>query len=120
MSRLGQQHQESILASQFNVVRGILKPILRISRPSGASGFHTFPQSAASLLNAQTGNLKLVRTLLGQAAIDVTANIYTHVSPEKEREGALAIERAIYVDRSPLFPIRGTGTTRRQSIEGWK
>ena len=107
MSRLGRQHQESILASQFNVVRGILKPILRISRPSGASGFHTFPQSAASLLNAQTGNLKLVRTLLGHAAINVTANIYTRVSPEKEREAALAIERAIYVDRFRVVPNSG-------------
>jgi integrase len=80
---------------------------LGIPRVSGSSGFHTFRHSAASILNAQTGNLKLAQTLLGHAAIDVTANIYTHVSPEKEREAALAIERAIYGDLFPVVPNSG-------------
>jgi glutamate/tyrosine decarboxylase-like PLP-dependent enzyme len=33
----------------------------------------------------------------------MTANVYTHVSTESEREAAQAVERAIYGD---LFPTR--------------
>lgn len=69
---------------------------LNIPRSSGASGFHTFRHSAASILNQQTGNLKLVQKLLGHATVDMTANVYTHTSAESEREAALSLERAIY------------------------
>jgi integrase len=69
---------------------------LNIPRSSGASGFHTFRHSAASILNQQTGNLKLAQKLLGHATIDMTANVYTHTSAESEREAALSLERAIY------------------------
>jgi len=75
---------------------------LGIPRPSGASGFHTFRHSVGSFINAQTGNLKLAQNLLGHSTIDMTANVYTHVSMESEREAAQAVERAIYGD---LFPI---------------
>jgi integrase len=71
---------------------------LGIPRASGASGFHTFRHSAASFINAQTGNLKLAQKLLGHATIDMTAEVYTHTSVEAEREAALAVERAIYGD----------------------
>lgn len=69
---------------------------LNIPRSSGASGFHTFRHSAASILNQQTGNLKLAQKLLGHATVDMTANVYTHTSAESEREAALSLERAIY------------------------
>ena len=74
---------------------------LQIPRSAGNSGFHTFRHSAASFINAQTGNLKLAQKLLGHSTIDMTAGVYTHISVEAEREGALAVERAIYGD---LFP----------------
>jgi len=69
------------------------------------AGFHTFKHSAASFINAETGNLKLAQKLLGHSTIDMTAGTYTHVSIEAEREGALAVERAIYGDLFPkVFP----------------
>ena len=36
----------------------------------------------------------------------MTADVYTHTSVEAEREGTVAVERAIYGDLFPnLFPI---------------
>jgi integrase len=68
----------------------------------GTSGFHTFRHSAASILNERSGNLKLAQKLLGRSSIDMTADVYTHTSPEAGREAAVAIERAIYGN---LFPV---------------
>src|SRR5467141_4936316 len=76
--------------------------MLMTVRPSGASGFHAFRHSVGSFINTQTGNLKLAQNLLGHSTINMTANVYTHVSIESEREAAQAVERAIYGD---LFPI---------------
>jgi integrase len=90
--------------------KDVLYPLLdrlRIPRFSGASGFHTFRHSAASFINAQTGNLKLAQKLLGHSTIDMTAGVYTHTSDEAEREASLAVERAIYGDLfQNLFPTR--------------
>src|ERR1700728_3964895 len=70
---------------------------------------HTFCHSAASFINALTGNLKLARKLLGHATIDTTAEVYTHSSAEAGREAALAVELAIYGDSFPnLFPIENS------------
>jgi integrase len=90
--------------------KDVLYPILdrlRIPRSSGASGFHTFRHSAASILNERTGNLKLVQKLLGHSTVDMSAKVYTHTSAESEREAALAIERAIYGDLFPVVPNLG-------------
>jgi len=81
--------------------KDVLYPVLDrlgIPRFCGASGFHTFRHSAASFINAQTGNLKLAQKLLGHSTIDMTAGVYTHTSDEAEREASLAVERAIYGD----------------------
>jgi integrase len=85
---------------------------LGIPRASGASGFHTFRHSAASFINAQTGNLKLAQKLLGHSTIDMTAEVYTHTSIEAEREAALAVERAIYGD---LFVVVRETANRNNS-----
>ena len=53
---------------------------------------------AGSLINAQTGNLKLARKLLGHPSLSATADIHTYTSQESEREAALAVEWAIYGD----------------------
>jgi len=90
--------------------KDVLYPILdklQIARSSGASGFHTFRHSAASILNERTGNLKLVQKLLGHSTVDMPANVYKHASAESEREAALAIERAIYGDLFPVVPNLG-------------
>ncbi len=83
--------------------KDVLYPILDllgIPRKKGASGFHTFRHSAASIVNEQTGNLKF----LGHSTIEMTADIYTHTSAEAEREAAIALERAIYGDLFPVVP----------------
>jgi hypothetical protein len=97
------------VASRDPVVlrKDALYPILDrlgIPRKKGASGFHTFRHSAASIVNDQTGNLKLAQKFLGHSTIKMTADIYTHTSAEAEREAALALERAIYGDLFPVVP----------------
>jgi integrase len=90
--------------------KDVLYPILDklgIARGAGTSGFHTFRHSAATILNEQTGNLKLAQKLLGHSNIDMTADVYTHTSVEAEREAAIAIERAIYGDLFPVVPNLG-------------
>src|SRR5690349_3373054 len=77
---------------------------LGIPRKKGASGFHTFRHSAASIVNEQTGNLKLAQKFLGHSTIEMTADIYTHTSAEAERGAAIALERAIYGDLFPVVP----------------
>ena len=87
--------------------KDVLYPILDrlgIPRKKGASGFHTFRHSAASIVNEQTGNLKLAQKFLGHSTIEMTADIYTHTSAEAEREAAIALERAIYGDLFPVVP----------------
>jgi integrase len=77
---------------------------LGIPRKKGASGFHTFRHSAASIVNERTGNLKLAQKFLGHSTIEMTADIYTHTSAEAERDAAIALERAIYGDLFPVVP----------------
>jgi integrase len=85
---------------------------LGIPRGVGTSGFHTFRHSAASLINSQTGNLKLAQKLLGHSSINMTADVYTHTSAESEREAAIVIERAIYGELfAKLFPIENKTVT---------
>jgi len=68
---------------------------LNIPRPKGAAGFHSFRHSAASIINAQTGNLKLTQKFLGHANVSTTADIYTHISEAMEREAAVTLEKTI-------------------------
>jgi integrase len=42
----------------------------------------------ATLLLAQTGNLKLVSSQLGHSGITQTANVYAHIQPATQREAA--------------------------------
>src|ERR1700757_4210632 len=86
---------------------------LGIPRKKGASGFHTFRHSAASIVNEQTGNLKLAQKFLGHSTIEMTAGIYTHTSAQAEREAAVALERAIYGD---LFPVVPNIANRNNSV----
>jgi integrase len=86
---------------------------LGIPRKKGASGFNTFRHSAASIVNEQTGNLKLAQKFLGHSTIKMTADIYTHTwkrnaalqSPWNGQSTAIC---------SQLFPISRTGTTLRR------
>jgi predicted HTH domain antitoxin len=42
--------------------------------------------------------------ILGHSTIEMTADIYTHISAEVEREAAVALERALYGDMFPVVP----------------
>ena len=77
---------------------------LRIPRKKGASGFQTFRQSAAGIVNDPTGNLKLAQMFLGHSTIKLTADISTHTSAEAELDATIALERAIYGDLFPVVP----------------
>lgn len=91
----GMPHNQDVLR------RDILYPALDrlgIARSPRSSGFHSFRHSAATIVNQQTGNLKLVQRLLGHSNLGTTADVYTHTFTEAEREAAVALEQAIYGD----------------------
>jgi integrase len=56
---------------------------------------HELRHSAASLLLAQGVPLKVVSDLLGHSSITITADVYSHVLPELQREAAMAMDRAL-------------------------
>jgi hypothetical protein len=82
---------------------------LGIPRSSRVAGFHTFRHSVGNFINAETGNLELAQKLLGHSNINTTADIYTHVFDESQRETARAVERAIYGDLFPVVPKMENG-----------
>ena len=82
---------------------------LNIPRINGASGFHAFRHSAASLINAETGNQKLTQRFLGHSDVNTTANIYTHTTEEMEREATIVLEKAIFGNLCPIVPVLETG-----------
>jgi len=91
--------------------RDVLYPVLdrlNIDRPTRSAGFHCFRHSAASIINAVTGNMKLAQKMLGHSTLDMTANVYTHTDAKAEREAANALERAIFGDSFAL--VRETPT----------
>ncbi len=86
--------------------KDVLCPILdrlNIPRPKGAAGFHAFRHSAASLINAETGNLKITQKFLGHSNVSTTADIYIHTSEAMEREAAAALEKSIFGDLFAIF-----------------
>jgi integrase len=86
---------------------------LQIARSARAAGFHTFRHSAASFINAQTGNLKLAQRFLGHSQLSTTADIYTHTSEKAERETAVVLEKVIFGDLFPIVPKIETGNKSR-------
>lgn len=90
--------------------KDVLYPVLdrlNIPRPKGAAGFHCFRHSAASLINAETGNLKITQKFLGHSNVSTTADIYTHTSEAMEREAAAALEKSIFGNLFPVVPDFG-------------
>lgn len=90
--------------------KDVLYPVLDrlgIVRTARASGFHTFRHSAASLINAETGNVKLAQKLLGHSNFSTTADTYTHTFAEEEREAAKALERAVFGESVPSCSQNG-------------
>ena len=71
----------------------------------GVSGFHTFRHSAASFMDARTGNLKFAQRLLGHSKIDMTADIYTHTSAKQKARPHSPWNGRFMAICSQLFPI---------------
>ena len=59
------------------------------------SGFQMFRHTAASLINKETGNMKLSPASLGHANVQITADVYTHVDEAQRKKAAEALERGI-------------------------
>lgn len=74
----------------YPALRQLGIPILR-----RASGFHMFRHTAASLINKETGNMKLSQAQLGHANVQITADVYTHVDETQRKKAAEALERGI-------------------------
>jgi integrase len=70
---------------------------------------HTLRHSAASALIASGAHLKVVQELLGHSSYGITADIYSHVAMEQQREAA---ERL-----SEVFPC--DGYTNGYSVSHW-
>jgi integrase len=102
------------------VRRDTLYPVLdrlQISRPKRTAGFHAFRHAAATIINRQTGNLKLAQKLLGHSEISTTADTYTHVSTESEKEASAALEKAIFGESVREF-VRGHEQEQTVSVMG--
>jgi integrase len=92
--------------------RDVLYPALdrlRIPRKKGACGLHAFRHTAGSVVEERTGRLKLAQKLLRHSNVSTTADTYTHISRESEREAAVALERAYFGDLFPVVPNSRTG-----------
>jgi site-specific recombinase XerD len=51
-------------------------------------GLHTLRHSAASALIASGAHIRVVQELLGHSSYGITADIYSHVAIEQQREAA--------------------------------
>jgi integrase len=75
-----------------------------IKRQPRTHGFHIFRHSAGSLVNALTGDLKLVQQLLAHARIATTADTYVHV-PEGARKATETLADSV-LPSCPLLAHR--------------
>jgi integrase len=70
--------------------RNALRAFASIAERAGLAGvgLHTLRHSAASALIASGAHLKVVQELLGHSSYGITADIYSHVAMEQQREAA--------------------------------
>jgi integrase len=70
--------------------RNALRAFAKIAERAGLSsvGLHTLRHSAASALIASGAHIKVVQELLGHSSYGITADIYSHVAVEQQREAA--------------------------------
>ena len=76
----------------------VLYPALEaagITRVAGMHGFHLFRHSTASIVEAQTGSLKLTQEFLRHSNISTTGDIYIHVDESNSRAAVEALASAI-------------------------
>jgi integrase len=94
--------------------RDVLYPALdrlRIPRAKGASGFHAFRHTSASVMEQETGRLKAVQEFLRHGHISTTGDIYVHPSSESKRAAVESLEKAFFGDLFPIVPKIGNKTS---------
>ena len=64
------------------------------------------------MVEARTGRLKLAQRLLRHSNLSTTADIYTHVTKQGDREAAIALEGAYFGDLFPVVPNLGNGNKK--------
>jgi integrase len=64
---------------------------LGIPQKKGASGFHTFRHSAASIVNQQIGNLKLAQNFLGHSERAICGDLFPVVPNIENRNNSVAL-----------------------------
>jgi integrase len=76
--------------------RNALRAFEGIAERAGLTGvgLHTLRHSAASALIASGAHIKVVQELLGHSSYGITADIYSHVAIEQQREAAQRLGEA--------------------------
>jgi integrase len=86
-------HDDLVFPTQIGTPtdpRNALRAFAGIGERAGLSGvgLHTLRHSAASALIASGAHIKVVQELLGHSSYGITADIYSHVAIEQQREAA--------------------------------
>ncbi len=77
--------------------RNVLRRFDQLAQRAGLTGvhLHTLRHSAASFLLAAGTHTKVVQEHLGHSSYAITADIYSHVGPELQREAADRLDQAL-------------------------
>jgi integrase len=88
-----EDHPDLVFPTQIGTPtdpRNALRAFVGIAERAGLSGvgLHTIRHSAASALIRSGAHIKIIQELLGQSSYGITADIYSHVDVEQQREAA--------------------------------
>ena len=83
--------------------RNAVRAFAVIAKRAGLAGvsLHTLRHSAASALIASGAHVKVVQEMLGHSSYGVTADIYSHVNVEQQREAADRLGEAFWSGKRP-------------------
>jgi integrase len=86
-------HEDLVFPTQIGTPtdpRNALRAFASIAERAGlvGVGLHTLRHSAASALIASGAHIKVVQEMLGHSSYGITADIYSHVAVEQQREAA--------------------------------
>jgi site-specific recombinase XerD len=87
------EHPDLVFTTQIGTPmdpRNALRAFASIAERAGLSGvgLHTLRHSAASALIASGTHLRVIQELLGHSSYGITADVYSHVAAEQQREAA--------------------------------
>ena len=91
--------------------------VRRVGLPA-TTRLHDLRHSAATLMLLQGVPLKVISRILGHSQLSITADIYTHVLPELERDAAERMEALLGENDANHENIEGEGDANQASEEG--